>query len=181
MSHETGHLFGLHDLYTVSPQPGTFGYWDLMSMNWSTEAIEFSSWNRYITGWLQESEINCLDSTSISSSAITQSLIPLVSTKTGTRAQFIKLSATKILAIEYRITGGIDQIASANEGVLVYTVDMTVPSIKGGWSVQRRTGSTREDFTDAALKVGDTVSVNGISITVTSMSRTGADIRIAKA
>ena len=181
MAHETGHLFGLHDLYTVNPQPGTFGFWDLMAMNWSTEAIEFSSWNRYISGWLEESEINCLDSTSIASSAITQSLIPLVSTKTGTRAQFIKLSASKILAIEYRITGGLDLIPKVNEGVLVYTVDMTIQSIKGGWSTQRRTGSTREDFTDAALKSGDSISVNGITISVASMSPSGADIRIAKA
>ena len=181
MAHETGHLFGLHDLYTVSPQKGTFGSWDLMSMNWSVEAIELSSWNRYISGWLQDSEINCLDSIDITNSPVSQTLTPLISTKGGVRAQFIRLSSTKILVAEYRINGGLDLIPSSNEGVLVYTVDMTIPSIKGGWSVQRRTGSTREDFTDAALKIGDSVVVNGISITVTSATKPGAELKISKA
>ncbi|NDE71983.1 MAG: hypothetical protein EB054_04690, partial [Actinobacteria bacterium] len=106
---------------------------------------------------------------------------PLISTKGGVRAQFIRLSSTKILVAEYRINGGLDLIPSSNEGVLVYTVDMTIPSIKGGWSVQRRTGSTREDFTDAALKIGDSVVVNGISITVTSATKPGAELKISKA
>lgn len=181
ISHETGHLFGLHDLYTVSPQAPTFGSWDLMANNWSIEAIELDSWNRYITNWLDENQIDCLSTDAISASPISRQLIPLVQNGLGQKAQFIRLSASKILVAEYRVTGGLDNIPKANEGVLVYTVDMTIPSIKGGWSTQRRAGSVRDDFTDAALKTGDTVQVSGVTISVASLSSTSAEIRITKA
>jgi M6 family metalloprotease-like protein len=180
ISHETGHLFGLHDLYTVSPQAGTFGSWDLMSLNWSTQAIELNAWNRYISDWLKESQIDCLTTEQIGTSSIDRNLVPLVVDSTGIKAQFIRLSSTQILVIEYRKSGGLDAIPSSNEGVLVYTVDMTIPSIKGGWKVQRRSGSIKEDFTDAALKAGDSVSINSLKVEVVTLSGARADIRITK-
>jgi hypothetical protein len=71
-------------------------------------------------------------------------------------------------------------IPQSNEGVLIYTVDMQVPSIKGGWMTQRRSGSIKEDFTDATLKSGDSAIVEGIKIEVISLSEVRADIRISK-
>jgi len=180
ISHETGHLFGLHDLYTVRPQAETFGSWDIMSQNWSVSAIEMNSWNRYILGWLKESEVDCLALDSINVTPISRSLIPLIENQSGTRAQFIRLSSSKILVAEYRMTGGLDWIPENEEGVLVYTVDMTVPTSKGGWATQRRAGSFKADFSDAALRVGDSISVNSIKIEVISLNKSKADIRISK-
>jgi M6 family metalloprotease-like protein len=180
MAHETGHLFGLHDLYTVPPQEETFGEWDLMSLNWTTRAIELNAWNRYLTGWLAESQIDCLDSVAISSSAITRNLVPLVEKVSGQKAQFVKLSDTKILVMEYRTTGGYDVIPEQEEGVLIYTVDTTIQSIKGGWQVQRRPGSTKSNFSDAALRTGDKITVSGITIEVTSLAKTSASLKISK-
>ena len=180
MAHETGHLFGLHDLYTVPPQEGTFGEWDLMAMNWTIRAIELNSWNRYITGWLTESQIDCLDSVSISSSQLTRNLVPLVEKVSGQKAQLVKLSDSKILVMEYRTTGGLDVIPADEEGVLVYIVDMTISSIKGGWQVQRRSGSTKANFADAALRTGDKIVVSGITIEVISLAKTSATLKISK-
>ncbi|MFM8783006.1 MAG: hypothetical protein ACKOD6_03220 [Actinomycetota bacterium] len=179
ISHETGHLFGLHDLYTDG-LAATYGSWDLMSLNWSTQAIELNSWNRYISDWLDESQIDCITLEALSSTPMTRTLTPLVQSSSGIKSQLIRLSSSLILVAEYRTTGGLDVIPSNNEGVLVYTVDMTIPSIKGGWKTQRRIGSIAPDFTDATLKSGDSVIVNGVTISVTSVSSSGAQIKISK-
>lgn len=180
ISHETGHLFGLHDLYTVPPQEDTFGEWDLMSLNWTTRAIELNAWNRYITGWLTESQVDCLNSAEISATALARNLIPLVEREFGQKAQLVKLSDSKILVMEYRTSGGLDVIPASEEGVLVYLVDMTIQSIKGGWQVQRRPGSTKSNFSDAALRTGDKITVSGITIEVTSLAKTSASLKISK-
>jgi hypothetical protein len=151
-----------------------------MSLNWTEQAIELNSWNRYISGWLDESEINCLENSSITSSAITRTLTPLVVKNSGTRAQFIRLSSTQILVAEFRVTAGLDVIPKTNEGVLLYTVDMTVQSIKGGWSVHRRPDSVMKDFMDAPLRAGESITVAGIKIEVISQSSTSAVVRFSQ-
>ncbi len=180
MAHETGHLFGLFDLYAEKPLPESFGNWDLMSMNWSTEAIELSAWNRYILGWLNEKSINCIQAEDLNNSEFRTSLIPLVEDKTGFRAQFVKLSSSKILVVELRTATGLDNILPNNQGVLVYTVDMTLGTMKSGWKIQRRIGSVRSDLTDAALKKGDQVVVEGITVKVLEQNSTSAVISIVK-
>ena len=179
LAHETGHLFGMHDLYVAKPNPETFGSWDLMSLNWSVEAIELSAWNRYTQGWLEENQVSCIGIEKLSSVPLKVSLSPLVENSSTIRAQFVRLSSTKILVMEYRKTAGLDNIISLNQGVLVYTVDMTTQTMKGGWQVQRRPGSERSDLTDAALKAGDKIVVSGISIKVNAISAMSADIELA--
>lgn len=178
MAHETGHLFGLHDLYTIDPQPPTYGSWDIMSLNWSTKAIELNSWNRFIMDWLPASAYRCLSSSQAKSLAEPTSLIPMGSDSTGTKAIFVPLSTTEILVIEHRATAGLDSIPEQEAGVLVYTVNMTIPSIKGGWKVVRPEGSVSRTFEDAALQVGDRVSVGSLQITVTGKSGSGLLVEI---
>ena len=170
MAHETGHLFGLHDLYTERSVKPTFGSWDLMSLNWSTSAIELSAWNRFILGWLRENQFKCETIETLGAGVQARTLIPLVEDKPGLRAQLIRLSPSTILVMEYRRTGGLDQIPVNQDGLLVYTVDTKIPTMKGGWKVQRRSGSTSLDLTDAALKIGDEITVQGITIKVLSMN-----------
>ncbi len=170
MAHETGHLFGLHDLYTVDPQPGTFGEWDLMSLNWTNRAPELNAWNRFILDWLPFDQVHCFDATSGFAGQQTFELSPLPIQNAGKRAVFLKLSNTKILVMEYRATAGRDVIPTSDSGLLVYQVDMTIPSIRGGWTTVRPAGSSAPDFTDAAIGQGERVSVSGIDIQVISVS-----------
>lgn len=180
MAHETGHLFGLHDLYTSSPQKPTYGEWDLMSNNFSTRAIELNAWNRYISNWLSEAEIDCLDRSSIGNIAISRELAPISSSISGKKAQLIRISDSKILVLEYRRSGGFDSLPPDSEGVLVYTVDMTIPTMKGGWSVQRSPNSSHPDFLDAALGNGEKISVEGIEIEVVALSASSTTIRLRR-
>lgn len=173
MAHETGHLFGLHDLYTVDPKAATYGSWDLMSLNWSTKALELNSWNRFILNWLPEGHYKCLSSGSVST---TETLIPLVENREGVRAIFKPLSPSEILVIESRVSGGLDTLPAEEEGVLVYTVDMKIPSICGGWKVQRPARSNSPTFEDAALRPGEFVLVQGVKVEV--VSRSGSQFQV---
>jgi M6 family metalloprotease-like protein len=179
ISHETGHLFGLHDLY-VSPGTAVYGTWDLMSNNWSTGAIEINSWNRYLLGWLTDSQINCLSAVDINLTGVTQLINPIERINDLTKAVVVRLSSSKILVIESRRNEGLDVLTPAQEGSLVYTVDMTIQSIKGGWQVQRRQGSTDPMFVDAALRFGDVIIVEGLRIEVIGHDQNGDTVKISK-
>lgn len=178
IAHETGHLFGLHDLYTVSSS-GPYGSWDIMSLNWTEEALALNSWNRYLQGWLSDSQVNCLEREKIEK-PVEQIITPIERDVEGIKSVMVKLSDSKILTIESRRNAGYDSLNESREGVLVYTVDMTIPSIKGGWSTQRRPGSTAADFSDAALKVGDSITVEGLLIEVLKRDSSGDLVRISR-
>lgn len=178
MAHETGHLFGLHDLYTIDPQEPTYGSWDIMSLNWSTKAIELNAWNRFIMDWLPSDSYRCLDPNEAKRISDPIPLTPIGSSDSGTKAIMLPLSPVEILVIEHRATAGLDNIPSQEAGILVYTVNMTIPSIKGGWKVARPARSVSRTFEDAALRVGESVSVGSLQVSVTGRSGTGLLVSI---
>lgn len=178
MAHETGHLFGLHDLYTVDPNPATFGSWEIMSFNWTNRSIELTSWNRFILDWLRADQYDCFSASELSGSSKSIDLVPVGSSSSGKKAVFTKLSDSLILVAEYRATAGLDVIPTAESGLLVYTVDMKISSIRGGWKVVRPTRSTSPTFEDAALQVGESVEVQGVKLTVVSKSTSQLQLRI---
>ena len=96
------------------------------------------------------------------------------------KAVVVRLSSSKILVIESRRNEGLDNLTAAQEGSLVYTVDMTIQSIKGGWQVQRRVGSTNPEFTDAALRLGDVITVEGLRIEIVGRDQNGDTVKISK-
>lgn len=179
MAHETGHLFGLHDLY-VNPGAETYGAWDLMASNSSNFAIEINSWNRYLQGWFTDSQIKCLNVADINSTGVTQLINPISRINQLTKAVVVRLSATKVLVIESRRNEGFDSLTPAQEGSLVYTVDMTIPSLGGGWKVQRRPGSLSPQLDDAALRPGDVITVEGLRIEVVSRDQNGDTVKVSK-
>ena len=62
--HETGHILGLPDLYDV-PNPVFWtlfrfsGGWDMMS--WNEPGGHFLAWEKWKLGWLDPSQLTCLD------------------------------------------------------------------------------------------------------------------------
>jgi hypothetical protein len=143
-------------------------------------AIEINSWNRYLLGWLADSQINCLNAVDINSTGITQLISPIERIDQQTKAIVVRLSDTKILVVESRRSEGFDVLAPSQEGSLVYTVDMTIPTIKGGWKVQRRPGSTDPQFVDAALRAGEAITVEGLRIEVVSRDQNGDTVKVSK-
>ena len=83
-----------------------------------------------------------------------------------------------MLVAEYRATAGLDVISTSESGLLVYTVDMKIGSIRRGWKVVRPSRSTSPTFEDAALQVGESVEVQGIKLTVVSKSASQLQLKI---
>jgi M6 family metalloprotease-like protein len=178
MAHETGHAFGLYD-EDLNHASASLGSWGLMANNWSRNAIEHNGWDRYLQGWLPEAQVACLPKTGLTQSGTTVTLSPLVRQNTATKVMLVPLSGSKMLAIESRKNEGYDHIVASHEGVLVYTVDMTVAQLGGGYRTQRRVGSTDPAFEDAALHAGDVITVDGVTVTVTATGADGDTVKVS--
>lgn len=178
MAHETGHTFGLYDWYTLD---GTnpYGPWDLMSNNWSIEAIELNGWNRYISGWLKDSQVTCLESSQVGNSPKTYTIEAIGADSAKLKSVMVRISETKIMVIEARATAGLDKLEANQTGILVYVVDTSIPTIKGIAKTYSRS-DVNTSLRDAPLKPGESITVEEISIKAGSVVGLNFDLIISK-
>lgn len=176
MAHETGHAFGWYD-EDYKHQSSSLGNWGLMSQSWTNDVIEQNAWDRYLQGWLEESQIGCTSKVSLAT-AKDFTLSALGENNGEQKAVMIPLSSSKILVVESRHKSSLDNFKQTGEGVLVYTVDMTIGQLGGGYVTIRRPGSTDPNFRDAALRPGDSVTVDGVTITVTKSGATSDSVNL---
>jgi M6 family metalloprotease-like protein len=179
MAHETGHAFGLYD-EDLNHASQSLGYWGIMAMSWSNHAIELGAWDRYLQGWLPQSQVNCMQLTSLTADGASTKISPIVRLDKEIKSIMVPLSSSKILVIESRKNESLDLIPANHEGVLVYTVDMTKGQLGGGYEIQKRDGSTDPNFEDAALRAGDSITVGGVKITVMALDTSGDTVKISK-
>jgi hypothetical protein len=177
MAHEFGHAFGLYD-EDLDHASATLGSWSLMANGWSRNAIEHNGWDRYLMGWLGATQVACMPKATLGGTGATLKLNPLVRQNADIKVAMVPLSTSKMLVMESRKSEGFDVIAANREGVLVYTVDMTIGQSKGPYRTQRRVGSTDRNFEDAALRAGDTLTIDGVEVSVFSLSADGDTIRV---
>ena len=180
MAHETGHSFGLYD-EDFNHQYQTLGSWGIMADSWSKSAIELGAWDRYLQGWLPQSQVNCTQMSELTSDGAATKISPIVRQDKEVKTIMVPLSTSKILVIESRKSESLDNIPTGQEGVLVYTVDMTKGQLGGGYEIQKRIGSTDKNYySDAALRTGDSITVGGVKITVTALDESGDTVKISK-
>ena len=138
------------------------------------DAREALAWSRWQLGWLDESQIRC-----VTEPSATVGLRPVADPGGGIAMAAIPLSAHEVIVIESRrrigLDAGIDHTEPdgarttfpglATEGVLVYTVDASLP---GGHLPVKLAGDTGngqvEDY--PTLSVGASVTLRGYTITV---------------
>ena len=140
--HETGHILGLPDLYDV-PNPAYWsafrfaGSWDMMS--WNDPGTHFLAWNKWKLGWLDSSQLACLDGPG----ELTTTITPLARPG-GLKAVVLPMGPSAAYVIEGRRKIGEDS-GLCDTGVLVYSVDATIRTGYGPVRVrpaQRDTSST---------------------------------------
>jgi M6 family metalloprotease-like protein len=120
--HELGHsLYGFEDLYLFNEAKtqtsGTLGIkdmnvpnkWDLMA---DSSRGTFLEWNRYMMGWIYDSEVRCLSDQSTSIHYLTD-----IDTTTDPKLLTINLAPGVTLAAEARNAAGVDK------GLLLYTIN----------------------------------------------------------
>jgi hypothetical protein len=170
--HETGHLLGLVDLYgwvgsykDDDDRHRYFGDWDIMSQNWKNSPIELNGWFRYQLDWLTDKDVRCLNSTSfLKDSTITIAVSAIEMKDESPKIGIIRLDNQRALVFEYRRNLGFDVLKSSEEGILVYVVDGEKDSRTGPLQIKASVGSTSKLLYDAALQVGEKVTVEGYEI-----------------
>ena len=179
MAHETGHLFGLHDLYRIPAGEESFGAWDLMKDSWTTHAVELTAWHRHVLDWISETAIECIDMRQSKGLSRTLSLGPLTNASTAEkRAAFLRLDEHRVAVLEYRTDSKYDRV-SVHAGVLVYIVDQQTRGNKGGWRIIRPSRSVERDFRDATVQIGESVTFNGVTVSVEVLNAAQATVRIS--
>jgi M6 family metalloprotease-like protein len=125
VNHETGHLFGLPDLYVYgAPFPQTYdpiGGWDLMGFA-KGPAPDYLAWEKWKLGWLTDGQVACVNTPGTST---TRTLTPL-STATGLKTVVVRTSSTSAVVVENRQVSALDGGSCFRPGVLVYQVDASV-------------------------------------------------------
>jgi M6 family metalloprotease-like protein len=146
--HETGHILGLPDLYDV-PNPAYWtafrfaGSWDTMS--WNDPGAHFLAWNKWKLGWLDPSQLTCLDGPG----EITTTITPLASPG-GLKAVVLRMGPSAAYVVEARRRIGEDS-GLCETGVLVYSVDA---SARSGYGPVRVRAAQRDTSSELVNRCG---------------------------
>ena len=181
LTHEFGHLLGLNDYYWYGWKPGMvyedqfkfMGNFD--NMNFAPgNSREWTAWSRWIIDFLPDSKVLCARE-GVEATAQLDAV-----SKVGTAPQLlvIRTSVTEAIAVESRRNTRHDSKASsASNGLLVYKIDTKIFNGQGPLRIVRKPGSIDALFSDAPLKVGESLVVGSWKI---SNIESGADWDVAK-
>ena len=182
LNHEITHTLGLVDVYAATRENsansydghryvGEFSYMGLSSFDGNAPGLfAFERWN---LGWLDDSQIVCS-----SEKQISQLITPVQSAR-GIKAVIVPLTRTKALVIESRRAIGLDS-KIVKTGALVYIVDSSLQSGYGPVKVYPNSVSTDPRYLQAPRAVGESVTVEGITVTVTSATSAGDTVSITR-
>jgi M6 family metalloprotease-like protein len=180
-AHEYGHFLGMYDYYiagtgNTGKSPGPF---DIMG-NTTGNANSFFGFQRWVQGWLDDSDVIC--NLNPNSSTI-HSLAPLNSDN-GKRVYIHPFDGTTALVVEYRAESEFDFL-NGNDGLLVYSIDMKVGSLEGPISIhpseQDLVLNPRDDvekYSRAPLSSGQTVKVKDLVVVAESVSKERATFKV---
>jgi M6 family metalloprotease-like protein len=180
--HETGHLFGLPDLYRFHPD--TTGEWLTPTGAWDImcdldHGWHFLGWHKYKLGWLDESQL-----VYFSSGELTVRLTALESAQGVKMIVLPSEHSSQLYIVEIAQPVG-DNETFRDKGLLIYAVDASVATGHEPVSVLR-CGSRPEDLT-IGMRCNDFVApgeshivrlVNGERVEVVNRERHGADFEV---
>jgi M6 family metalloprotease-like protein len=171
LAHETGHAFGLPDLYLFEGENqlryvGTFG---IMGTSEGRAPGHFA-FERWVLGWLDDEQIYCIESGEV--------VIELEALENigGTKAVVVPIDSTSALVVESRRKIGFDE--RTYEGALVYLVNTALPG--GSGPIQVRPGFDSEFifFQDAPLTKGETYTYENITVEVLETNKESDKVKV---
>lgn len=179
LSHEVGHLFGLEHQYTwenITYSSLLRGIWDLMDTG--DMAPEFLAWHRFVLGWLDSSNVHCINKDARVGSESIHFLSPIESQDTLTKSVVIRLNDYEAILLEVRRNLGFDKISEADEGVIAYRVN--VRDIGKSQEVMILTNQQYAKGATIAgnLVPGDKIIESSVEITVLKSTKTGDYIKV---
>lgn len=165
--HEFGHSLGLTDIRDttdVGNQKSDGMYYDIMN---NPTYPELLVWHRFLLGFLENSQIHCINSTEAS----THWLVPVEKDSKQVKGVVIPLSSTEAVIVESRRAIGFDTLLSYRSdlvGAVVYTLDSRIPYRRTPVKVAQ------------VLKINDSVNVSGYKITVVESGEFGDVVKVEK-
>jgi M6 family metalloprotease-like protein len=174
LNHEISHSFGAVDLYSATGNTyetqfqytGEFSYMGLSDER--SQAPGLLAWERYVLGWLDESQLVC------SPNGVGNYSLTPIETAGGIKAVVIPTGRTTALVVEDRRALGLDS-KLAKPGLLVYRVDTSKTSGYGPVQViSNATLAADPRYLKAPLAVGESVTVDGFTFKHTATA-SGSD------
>ncbi|MGP3980156.1 M6 family metalloprotease domain-containing protein [Streptomyces sp. KR80] len=180
-AHETGHTFGLPDLYAFTGETHRYvGGWDVMG-NIAGHAPQYLGWHSWKLGWTRDRQVACL----AEPGRRTVRLTP-VERPGGTKIAVIRTGETTAYVAESRRARGNDP-HPCSTGVLIYKVDSATQTGDGPIRVMPATPATTPPAGCGPLDVGAygkgqsfTDPATGVRIDVLAGSRSGDTVRITR-
>jgi M6 family metalloprotease-like protein len=181
--HETGHTFGLPDLYSFADQDvhRFVGGFDVMG-NIAGDAPHHFGWEDWKVGWLADRQVACLNSPGTFTVRLDR-----VESLGGTKIAVVRTGVTTAFVAESRRPYGVDK-GICKSGVVVYQVDSSTVSGYGPIKVQDSSPGTPTTSTCAeavdwgAYKPGQSFhdDATGVTIAVAGASPTGDVVTVTK-
>jgi M6 family metalloprotease-like protein len=180
-AHEYGHMLGMFDYYipgsgSTGKSPGPF---DFMG-NTTGSANTFFGFQRWIQGWIEDTEVICDYTTN---SSVTHVLTPL-NRNSGRKLYVHPIDGSLALVVEFRTESEFDEL-KGNDGLLVYVINMKVASLKGPISIQPSEQdlvlNPRDDverYSRAPLSSGQSVRVKDLVIVAEDVTKDRAAFRV---
>lgn len=174
IAHEIGHLLGLMDLWnredSTAWQGQTAAPFSLMNTGAGWDyAADFFAWEKWVLGWIPDSDVKCLEK---DSSDFTTGMASLDS-KSGVRLIVIPMASNKALAVEFRKKSALD-FGITKPGLLIYTVDsskknfeLPIQLVPSEESIQQPFSESMKDysrFKKAPISTFDSVEGAGLQI-----------------
>ena len=180
--HETGHTFGLPDLYSFSGDVHQFvGGFDLMG-NIAGDAPHHFGWEDWKNGWIGDGQVACLNSPGTMTTSLRALEIP-----GGKKIAVVRTGPTTAYVAESRKALGVDG-AICKPGVVIYKVDSSTPTGSGPIQVQNSSpgvpvpAGCNEAVDGGAYRSGQTFTDNAakLTITVTGSGPLGDTVTVSK-
>ena len=180
--HEFGHALGLTDMRFVDPvnstiqRPEGLGIFDIMGSG--QVAPETLLWSRFLINILAPQQVLCITEPGTS----THWIRPIQQRETNLKGLIIPTGTYRAVVIESRRSYGYDSLlAPRSAGTLVYTVDTRIPYKRSPMQIIAPARSTDlEWYTDAALRLNESVSTNGWKVTVVESGDFGDVVKVEK-
>ena len=179
LSHEVGHLFGLEHQYTwenITYSSLLLGIWDLMHTG--DMAPEFLAWHRFVLGWLDSSNVHCINKDTRFGTESIHFISPIASQDSSNKSVVVRLNDHEAIVLEVRRNLGFDQISSADEGVVAYRVN-----VRDIGKVQEVMILTNQQYAKGAtiagnLIPGDKIIDSGVEFTILKSTKGGDYIKV---
>jgi M6 family metalloprotease-like protein len=170
--HEVGHIIGM-----IHASNDWYPYiWDV-SVNAVATAPDIYAWNKFLLGWMDDSQVDCI--AKINKSKTVHLLSPLGVTSKQTKAIIIKLSANYALVVENRTKNKIDKnLGMFQEGILVYTVNINKTG--GPKDVSIAVLDMTHTSNTGTIQVGKSLIAEGYEINVLQKQKSGYIVSVTK-